>query len=317
MQLALEHERMANANAAPNADRIVVLDANSSVGEAVRALGGTYVGAILVEEHGKLAGIVTLRDLALRMLGLGLDPDRAVLAEVMTTDPVVLPLGASEQEVLRTMRDRRVRRVPLVDGERIAGVVALDDLILSPTAEPELVREAVRAQLAAPLLLAQSSEARVLSAALPAGASADGTERRAGRAGQALHDFESHARDLLGLVSTEQARVAIEVVVGSLVQRLGPSEAHLLVARLPAVMKDKLLDLGAGPERHATPTTIAAELAQELGIDARRAPELLLRICGALDVLLGSDAMARVARAMPADLRGLFRSETARVAAKS
>jgi len=304
------------ANASPNADRIVVLGANSTVGEAVRALAATSVGALLVEDAGKLVGIVTNRDLTLRVVGALLDPERTVLAEVMTGAPATLPLGASEEEVLRTMREHRVRRVPLMDGDRIAGIVALDDLIVSASADPELVREAVRAQLAELRSLANPAEPAG-AAALPRGDRPDGVERQARNAERALREFESHARDLLGLVTSEQARVAVEVVVANLVQRLGPSEAHVLVARLPALMKDKFLDLRPGTDRQATPATIAAELAEELGVDHRRAAELLRRVCKALEVLLGGDAIAHVTRALPTNLRALFTADAPAVTAKS
>lgn len=302
-------------NASPNADRVVVLGPNSTVSEAVRALAATYVGAILVEDGGKLVGIVTDRDLALRALGSLLDPEHTALSRVMTAEPATLPLGASEEEVLRTMRERRTRRVPLMDGDRIAGVVALDDLILSSSADPGLVRDAVRAQLAELRPLANGRELPGVAALAP-GIRVDGAERRTVNAEQTLHDFASHTRDVLGLVTTEQARVAIEVVVANLVQRLGPSEAHLLVARLPALMKDEFLDSRPGTDRPATPATITAELAEELGVDARRAGELLRRVCKLLDELLGSDALASVQRALPSPLRALFTSEAPNVTAK-
>jgi CBS domain-containing protein/uncharacterized protein (DUF2267 family) len=299
---------MAFANASPNADRVVVLGPNSSVSEAVRALADTYVGAILVEDSGKLVGIVTDRDLTLRVLGFARDPEHTLLSDVMTADPATLPLGASEEEVLKAMREHRVRRVPLMDGERIAGVVALDDLIVSMSADRELVRDVVRAQVA---------ELRPSNGGVAApDARADGAERRAGSAEEALREFESRARDLLGLVTTEQARVAVEVVVANLVQRLAPSAVHVLVARLPVLMKDKFLDLRPGSERRATPATIARELEQELGIDAQRARELLRRICQALELLLGRDSLSQIERALPRDLRALFNIEADSAAEK-
>ena len=64
--------------------RLVILKPNTSVLEAARALDNNQVGAIVVQHEGRVAGIVTDRDLAVRVLGQGLDARDTTLAKVMT-----------------------------------------------------------------------------------------------------------------------------------------------------------------------------------------------------------------------------------------
>ena len=76
-----------------------------------------------------MAGIATDRDLTIRVVGQGLDPKTTTLAEVMTTTVVTLSPDDTQADAIRLMQQRRVRRdPPLVEGERLVGMVTLDDL---------------------------------------------------------------------------------------------------------------------------------------------------------------------------------------------
>ena len=89
------------------------------------------VGALPVCDRGRLMGMVTDRDLALRAVALGRDPTRTAVVEAMTGDLVV---GAEDQTIdagVALMRQHAVRRLPIVDREhRLVGIVALCDLVL-------------------------------------------------------------------------------------------------------------------------------------------------------------------------------------------
>src|SRR5258705_3449267 len=99
--------------------RLVVLRPNESAYEAARAMEANRVGVVLIEEKGKLRGLATDRDLALRVIGRGLEPPRTPLVAVMTHGPSTLPVDESEESAAELMRLRRVRRVPLVEGDRL------------------------------------------------------------------------------------------------------------------------------------------------------------------------------------------------------
>jgi CBS domain-containing protein len=86
------------------------------------------VGAVLVTEGDCcLVGIFTGRDAVHRVLAEGKNPARATLGEVMTREPVTIPLGRIAIEALRLMEDGRYRHLPIVDDGRVVGIVSRFD----------------------------------------------------------------------------------------------------------------------------------------------------------------------------------------------
>lgn len=88
------------------------------------------VGAVVVAEDNRPLGIVTDRDLAVRVMANGQDPDKLTLREVMSADPIFLTAPRSLDELIAAMRDGVVRRVVVVtsDGE-LRGLISMDDLL--------------------------------------------------------------------------------------------------------------------------------------------------------------------------------------------
>jgi CBS domain-containing protein len=126
---------------------LVSLPPTASLQAAGCALRCSGVGCVLVEEDGRLVGVVTDRDLAVRAACRALDPTRTPVGEVMTRNVATLPPSASEGEAGRLMLDRAVRRVPIVEGGTAVGIVTLDDLILDQEMSPSLLCAILRAQL--------------------------------------------------------------------------------------------------------------------------------------------------------------------------
>src|SRR5688572_7907360 len=133
--------------------RIVALNAHASAHDAACAMENNHVGVVIVQDHGQLVGILTDRDLALRVIGYQLDPTETQIADVMTPRPAWVSINESEQAAISMMRDHHVRRLPIVENDRVVGLVTLDDLILSLNAPPQHLAEIVRSQLAEPARL--------------------------------------------------------------------------------------------------------------------------------------------------------------------
>jgi len=89
------------------------------------------VGAlVLVDAGGRPTGLVTDRDLALRLVAEGRDPQRTTVGDMATTPLATVVADASIESALATMRARRVRRLPVVDGAGgLLGIFALDDVL--------------------------------------------------------------------------------------------------------------------------------------------------------------------------------------------
>ncbi len=98
--------------------------------EAAQLLRDAGVGCVVVAEDGRPLGIVTDRDLVVRVMAAGRDPEKTPLRDVMSGEPVFLANERSVDQVFATMRQQHVRRVPVVDAHgRLEGVIALDDLL--------------------------------------------------------------------------------------------------------------------------------------------------------------------------------------------
>ena len=130
--------------------RMIVLNPDATAHEAARALENNHVGAVVILDQGRVAGMLTDRDLALRVVGAGLDPTMTEVSEVMSSDVATVPSDGTVEQAIEVMRARHVRRVPVVKGEHVVGLVTLDDVMLSGDAEPSTLAEIVRSQLAEP-----------------------------------------------------------------------------------------------------------------------------------------------------------------------
>jgi CBS-domain-containing membrane protein len=109
--------------------------------DAARAIESNNIGAVAVQDKGRVVGIVTDRDLTIRVVGQGLDPKTTLLKEVMTTPVATLSAADSQSDAIRLMQERNLRRIPLVEGERLVGMVTAASL-----RTPAMERRAARAE---------------------------------------------------------------------------------------------------------------------------------------------------------------------------
>src|SRR6185312_12134415 len=109
--------------------RMVVLNPWATAYQAARAMADNHIGAVFISDRPGIAGIVTDRDLALVVLGDGLDPKTAPLGEIMSEEVVTCDVGADLDQVASLMQQHGVRRIPLVEGDRPVGLVTFDDLV--------------------------------------------------------------------------------------------------------------------------------------------------------------------------------------------
>jgi CBS domain-containing protein len=126
------------------------LKADHTVLEAAKELAQADIGALpICDSDGHLTGMVTDRDLVVKVLADGRDPASTKLSDLADQQEVVT-IGADDSvdEAIRTMVDHKVRRLPVIDGDRLVGVVSQGDL--ATNCPPERVGELVAAISAAP-----------------------------------------------------------------------------------------------------------------------------------------------------------------------
>ena len=97
------------------------------VTEAAQIMRNDDVGAVLIGD-GDLQGIVTDRDITVRVVADGRDPDEVKVSEIATESPVTLTGDESVEDAAKLMREHDVRRLPVVQDGRPVGIVALGDL---------------------------------------------------------------------------------------------------------------------------------------------------------------------------------------------
>ncbi|MBN2973159.1 CBS domain-containing protein [Roseomonas aeriglobus] len=108
---------------------VATIDADASVGDAVRLLADKRIGAVPVMEGGTVAGVFSERDVIRYLANDGADVlDRPVRA-VMTTPVETIAPGEPVLGALSVMTHRRIRHLPVVDGDALVGIVSIGDLV--------------------------------------------------------------------------------------------------------------------------------------------------------------------------------------------
>lgn len=129
---------------------VVGLSPEQNIVEACRLLQDNNVGCLLVQEQGALCGILTDRDIALKVSGQGKTPAQTTVREVMTPDPAYIHVDRTLHQLTTLMHNRHVRRVPIVNAEeQVVGLVTLDDLLMLLSEEFSDLREGISAALLA------------------------------------------------------------------------------------------------------------------------------------------------------------------------
>jgi CBS domain-containing protein len=105
------------------------IEPTQTVADAAAAMASQDVGALPVCEQGRLVGMVTDRDLVVRVLSEGRDPQKTKISEIVNKTEVVT-IGADDpaEEAIRTMKDHAVRRLPVIDGTELVGMVSQADI---------------------------------------------------------------------------------------------------------------------------------------------------------------------------------------------
>jgi CBS domain-containing protein len=130
--------------------KVASVSPRALVFDAAREMSAQVVGALVViSDDGRPIGMLTDRDIVLRVVAEGRDPERTSIEEVMTRGTAFLSHNATVQEATEIMRDCGMRRLPLVDAEgRVDGLVSLDDIVLLLGMELGNVSAALFANLA-------------------------------------------------------------------------------------------------------------------------------------------------------------------------
>jgi CBS domain-containing protein len=97
--------------------------------EAIRAMAEHHVGALLVMKGEVLAGIVSERDYARKVILLGRSSSDTPVRDIMTTAVLTVSPETSVEQCMQLVTDKRVRHLPVLEAGRVVGMVSIGDLV--------------------------------------------------------------------------------------------------------------------------------------------------------------------------------------------
>jgi CBS domain-containing protein/uncharacterized protein (DUF2267 family) len=287
--------------------RLVVLRPEKCVYEAVRAMEDNHIGVVIVHDGSQLVGVVTDRDLAIQVVGADLDPFDVQLREIVSAPAIVIPVNASEDDAARLMLNHRVRRIPIVDGAELVGLVTLDDLILEQAVDMVTCAAVLRAQLSEPSRLKRRGPPGPAVALPGTDAQRERLARRhTARATSAHARLVHRVLEATSLATFEQAEAALEEVVSGVARRISPEEARQFLAQLPSLLSDRMTPGLDGVDRDITRGTLEQAVMRRLSVDQQRADEILRHVWRVLVESIGPGEMDDVHGQLPPDMKEVF-----------
>ena len=108
---------------------VISVDAATSVYDAIALMAERSIGSLLVMQGEELLGIVTERDYARKVILKGRSSETTPVGEVMSTALITATPEQTVDECMALMSERRIRHLPVVNGDRVVGVISIGDIV--------------------------------------------------------------------------------------------------------------------------------------------------------------------------------------------
>lgn len=105
------------------------IEPEAPVLEAIRMMADRHVGALLVMRGPELAGILSERDYARKVVLLGRSSAETPVRQIMTSSVITVSPDNSVQDCMRLMTEHHIRHLPVIEGGRIVGMISIGDLV--------------------------------------------------------------------------------------------------------------------------------------------------------------------------------------------
>lgn len=126
---------------------VIACTIDARVGDVIALLAEKRIGALPVVEHGRVAGIFSERDVVYRIASEGAACLDRPVGDVMTAPAITVEPGMQVLEALALMTRRRIRHLPVVDGDTMCGFISIGDLVKSRIDEIAQEAEAMRSYI--------------------------------------------------------------------------------------------------------------------------------------------------------------------------
>ena len=113
------------------------IDPDARVFDALKLMADRSVGALIVTEGGRIAGVISERDYARKVILLGKSSHELQVRDIMTPKVITVHPGQTVEECMALMTEKRIRHLPVTEGERLIGVLSIGDLVKEVIAEQQ------------------------------------------------------------------------------------------------------------------------------------------------------------------------------------
>jgi CBS domain-containing protein len=111
------------------APEVFAIGPDAPVIEAIRLMAEKRIGAVLVMQEGRLAGILSERDYARKIVLEGRSSKDTPVRDIMTAAVIGVRLQDSAQHCMKIVTEKRIRHLPVLDGDAVLGVISIGDLV--------------------------------------------------------------------------------------------------------------------------------------------------------------------------------------------
>jgi CBS domain-containing protein len=116
---------------------VITVDENASVKEAADIMNQFEIGSIIATRKGKAVGIITERDLLKRIVAEGKNAKKTRVKDIMSSPLVVIMPNTDLEEAARLMFEKKIKKLPVIDQNRLVGLVSLTDIARF---QPEIIK---------------------------------------------------------------------------------------------------------------------------------------------------------------------------------
>ena len=124
--------------------KLITADVSETGDELARMMAETGVGCIIIIKDKHPIGIVTERDLVVKLISKNVQPSKVRAEKIMSTPLITIPPDKSVELALREMARRRIRRLPVAQGRKLVGLVSDSDLLSVSSELSEILRDVIR-----------------------------------------------------------------------------------------------------------------------------------------------------------------------------
>ncbi len=117
---------------------VVTVQAGDTVADAAKAMRDADIGNVIVMRENQIFGILTDRDIVVRVIAEGKDVNQVMAGEVSSQNPITVSPDTSTEEAASMMKEAAIRRIPVMNSEEVVGIVSIGDLAMDSDRESAL-----------------------------------------------------------------------------------------------------------------------------------------------------------------------------------